>query len=163
MMFLEGYIAAPPTITVFSWALTGATNVAVMARAPKATAESRAIRLDMESLPNDVCSSRASAAGLRGQRQRTVRLTSSSLARATGGFASAFQRKCFWNSETFFTPERALICHLPVIANRSGRDQSVSSRRPHEPRFQAGRQNFLDAEPLRRSLSMLAITAMTAP
>src|SRR5882757_5647847 len=51
MMFLEGDIAAPPTITVFSCALTGATMVAVRARAPKATAESRAIRLDMERLP----------------------------------------------------------------------------------------------------------------
>jgi hypothetical protein len=59
MMFFEGNIAAPPTITVFSpdvilsCALTGATIVAVMANALNATAESRAIRLDMDHLPMD--------------------------------------------------------------------------------------------------------------
>jgi len=62
MMFLEGNIAAPPTITVFSpdislfilsCALTGATRVAVRASAPKAAAVKSAIRLDMERLPID--------------------------------------------------------------------------------------------------------------
>jgi hypothetical protein len=52
MMFLEGYIAAPPTITVFSSARAGATTVDVSASALKATAENRAIRLDMEGSPN---------------------------------------------------------------------------------------------------------------
>jgi hypothetical protein len=56
MMFFEGNIAAPPTITVFSpdislfilsCALTGATIVAVTASALNATAERSAIRLDM--------------------------------------------------------------------------------------------------------------------
>src|ERR1700750_70073 len=52
MMFLEGNIAGPPTITVFSWAFTGATTVAVKAKALNATAERRAIRLDMETSPD---------------------------------------------------------------------------------------------------------------
>jgi hypothetical protein len=52
-MFFEGNIAAPPTITVFSSALTGATIVAVKASALKAAADRRAIRFDMESSPND--------------------------------------------------------------------------------------------------------------
>src|ERR1700692_574741 len=51
MMFLEGNIAAPPTITVFSSARAGATMVEVSASALKATADNRAIRFDMESLP----------------------------------------------------------------------------------------------------------------
>ena len=38
MMFLEGNIAAPPTMTVFSSARTGATIVAVTASALKAAA-----------------------------------------------------------------------------------------------------------------------------
>ena len=38
MMFLDGNIAAPPTITVFSCALTGAAMVAVSASALKAAA-----------------------------------------------------------------------------------------------------------------------------
>src|SRR6266850_884903 len=61
MMFFEGNIAAPPTITVFSpesslfvilsCALTGATTAAVRANTPKAAADKSAIRLDMDSLP----------------------------------------------------------------------------------------------------------------
>jgi hypothetical protein len=51
MMFLEGNIAAPPTMTVFSCALRGATIVAVKASAPKAAAARYAIRLDMEKSP----------------------------------------------------------------------------------------------------------------
>ena len=62
MMFFEGNIAAPPTITVFSpdislfilsCALAGATTVAVRASAPKAAADKNAIRLDMDRLPMD--------------------------------------------------------------------------------------------------------------
>jgi hypothetical protein len=52
-IFLEGNIAAPPTITVFSSALAGAMMVAVKASALKAAADSSAIRLDMESSPED--------------------------------------------------------------------------------------------------------------
>src|ERR1700712_4081762 len=63
-MFLEGNMAAPPTITVFSpdislfiiflsSALAGAMTPAVMASAPNATAERSAIRLDMDRLPMD--------------------------------------------------------------------------------------------------------------
>ena len=63
-MFFEGNIAAPPTITVFSpdsslfiiflsSALAGARTVAVRASAPKAAAEKSAIRLDMETSPDD--------------------------------------------------------------------------------------------------------------
>src|SRR5579875_2909352 len=57
MMFFEGNIAAPPTITVFSpdislfilsCALTGATRVAVIANALNATADRSAIRFDMD-------------------------------------------------------------------------------------------------------------------
>src|ERR1700722_12366349 len=76
MMFLEGNIAAPPTMTVFSWALTGATTVAVRARAPKATAESRAIRLDMETSPDLVNGSRTSAADEGLQRRQSPGLRS---------------------------------------------------------------------------------------
>jgi len=57
-MFLDGNIAAPPTMTVFSpdnslfiilsCALTGATTAAVRANAAKAAAENSAIRFDME-------------------------------------------------------------------------------------------------------------------
>ena len=64
MMFFEGNIAAPPTITVFSpdislfiiflsSALAGAMTVAVMASALNATADKNAIRFDMERLPMD--------------------------------------------------------------------------------------------------------------
>ena len=52
-MFLEGNIAAPPTITVFSCALTGAVMVAVRASALNTAADSSAIRFDMESSPED--------------------------------------------------------------------------------------------------------------
>src|SRR5437764_2323884 len=61
MMFFDGNIAAPPTITVFSpdislfiilsCALTGAKTAEVSASAPKAAAEKNAIRLDMDRLP----------------------------------------------------------------------------------------------------------------
>ena len=51
MMFLDGYIAAPPTITVFSSACAGATKVEVIASTLKAAADKNAIRLDMECLP----------------------------------------------------------------------------------------------------------------
>src|ERR1700743_168991 len=51
MMFFDGYIAAPPTITVFSSARAGATKVEVIASTLKAAAERNAIRLDMECLP----------------------------------------------------------------------------------------------------------------
>ena len=62
MMFFDGNIAAPPTITVFSpdnslfgiflsSALAGATAVAVRASALSATAETSAIRFDMDGLP----------------------------------------------------------------------------------------------------------------
>jgi hypothetical protein len=50
-MFLDGNIAAPPTITVFSCALTGAVMVAVRASAPSAAADRNAIRYDMDLLP----------------------------------------------------------------------------------------------------------------
>src|SRR3954471_17062855 len=63
-MFFDGNMAAPPTITVFSpdnslfiiffsCALTGATSVAVRARALNAAADSSAIRLDIDRLPMD--------------------------------------------------------------------------------------------------------------
>ena len=52
-MFLEGNIAAPPTITVFSSALAGAVMVAVKASALNTAADRSAIRLDMESSPED--------------------------------------------------------------------------------------------------------------
>src|SRR5436305_941736 len=51
MMFFEGNIAAPPTITVFSCAETGAATVAVRASAANAAADNNAIRFDMDSLP----------------------------------------------------------------------------------------------------------------
>src|SRR5436309_10976764 len=62
MMFLEGNIAAPPTITVFSpdnslfiiflsSAVAGAITLAEMASAEKATADNSANRLDMETSP----------------------------------------------------------------------------------------------------------------
>src|ERR1051325_11302372 len=62
MMFLDGNIAAPPTITVFSpdsslfiiflsSAVAGATTIVVMASAEKATADNSANRLDMKHLP----------------------------------------------------------------------------------------------------------------
>src|SRR6201994_4706299 len=51
MMFFDGYIAAPPTITVFSSARAGATKVEVIASTLKAAADKSAIRLDMECLP----------------------------------------------------------------------------------------------------------------
>src|SRR5437868_10528714 len=62
MMFFEGNIAAPPTITVFSpdsslfiiffsSAVAGATTIVVMASAEKATADNSANRLDMKRLP----------------------------------------------------------------------------------------------------------------
>jgi hypothetical protein len=50
---LEGNIAAPPTITVFSSALAGAVMVAVKASALNIAADRSAIRLDMESSPED--------------------------------------------------------------------------------------------------------------
>ena len=63
MMFFEGNIAAPPTITVFSLdislfiiffsALAGARTLAVMASVLNATADKTAIRFDMERLPMD--------------------------------------------------------------------------------------------------------------
>jgi hypothetical protein len=52
-MFFEGNMAAPPTITVFSSALAGAVMVAVKARALNTAADRSAIRLDMESSPED--------------------------------------------------------------------------------------------------------------
>src|SRR6059058_5772966 len=63
MMFLEGNIAAPPTITVFSpdsslfgiflsSALAGATTIVAMASAEKATADKSANRLDIKSSPD---------------------------------------------------------------------------------------------------------------
>src|ERR1700743_2434879 len=51
MMCFHGYIAPPPPITVFSSPRAGATKVEVRGSALKATAENRAIRLDMEGLP----------------------------------------------------------------------------------------------------------------
>ena len=63
MMFFDGNIAAPPTMTVFSpdnslfiilsCALTGATTAAARASAPKAAADKSARRLDMVGLPMD--------------------------------------------------------------------------------------------------------------
>jgi hypothetical protein len=53
MMFFEGNIAAPPTITVFSSALAGADMVAEKARRLKAAADRSAIRFDMDILPID--------------------------------------------------------------------------------------------------------------
>jgi hypothetical protein len=52
-MFLDGNIAAPPTMTVFSSALTGAVMVAERARTLKAAADRSAIRFDMDNLPID--------------------------------------------------------------------------------------------------------------
>src|ERR1700712_1155498 len=63
-MFFDGYIGAPPTITVFSpdislfiiflsSALAGASAMPVMARVENATADSNAMRLDMDRLPVD--------------------------------------------------------------------------------------------------------------
>src|SRR6201990_1417255 len=73
MMFLEGNIAAPPTITVFSSAArTGATKVAVSASALKAAADRRAIRFDMDRLPMDFADRRRSA-GMRGHQRRRGR------------------------------------------------------------------------------------------
>ena len=60
MMFFDGYIGAPPTITVLSLdislfilslATAGAMAVAVNASAPSAAADRNAIRFDMETLP----------------------------------------------------------------------------------------------------------------
>jgi len=63
MMFLEGNIAAPPTITVFSCALTGAAMVAVSASTPKAAADNNAYASDMESLPMSEVAGGGSAGG----------------------------------------------------------------------------------------------------
>jgi hypothetical protein len=62
-MFFEGYIGAPPTITVLSpdislfiilsLASAGATNVPDTVSALKAMADRNAIRLDMDRLPMD--------------------------------------------------------------------------------------------------------------
>src|ERR1700688_3747899 len=71
MMFFEGNIAAPPTITVFSpdsslfiilsCALTGATTAAVRASAPKAAADNNAMRFDMDWSPDGLNDPRDSA------------------------------------------------------------------------------------------------------
>jgi hypothetical protein len=46
-MFFDGYIAAPPTITVLSFAIEGPTKDAVIISAASAPAESNEIRFDM--------------------------------------------------------------------------------------------------------------------
>src|ERR1700710_601177 len=102
-MFLEGNIAAPPTITVFSpdsslfiiflsSALAGAITLAVRASALNATAERTAIRFDMDPLPMDVDSPQESAGRLRATTVAPVvwRLTASPLGRVTGGFWGGF-------------------------------------------------------------------------
>src|SRR5471032_3121421 len=70
MMFFDGNIAAPPTITVFSpdislfilsCALTGATRAEVRASAPRAAADNNAIRFDMDSSPDGWCDRRMTA------------------------------------------------------------------------------------------------------
>src|SRR5579871_1183439 len=111
MMFFDGNMAAPPTMTVFSWAPAGATIVAVRARAPKATAESRAIRLDMENLP--IGQGRADIRGLEGCND-DVSLTAASLAGATGGFCSRFRRNFFSQRETIGGPRRGLSSLAPT-------------------------------------------------
>src|ERR1700688_4714781 len=99
MMFLDGNIAAPPTMTVFSpdislfilsCALTGATTTAVRASAPRAAADNNAIRLDMDRLPMDLSDRRISA-GDEGATATLVWLIAASpLGRVTGGFGAGF-------------------------------------------------------------------------
>src|SRR4051812_50196612 len=86
MMFLEGNIAAPPTITVFSCAETGAATVAVRASAANAAADNNAIRFDMDSLPMIELTGGAFA-GDEGGTTTLAGLGASSFARNTGGFS----------------------------------------------------------------------------
>src|SRR5499427_5892838 len=92
MMFFEGNIAAPPTITVFSSARAGATKVEVIASTLKAAAERNAIRLDMECLPIWIGDRRPSA-GDEGSNDGAARGSHSwapSLSRITGAFEPWF-------------------------------------------------------------------------
>src|SRR6202012_1193976 len=109
MMFLEGYIAAPPTMTVFSCALTGATMLAVRANAPKAAAVKSAIRLDMVTSPDDGTSRRLKPA-MKATTVRSILVwTASSLRRVTAGCESRFQGINFRTSETIFGGIRVCV------------------------------------------------------
>src|SRR5450631_2589894 len=76
MMFLDGNIAAPPTMTVFSpdiilsCALTGAAMMAVKASAPKAAAERTRNGLDMSGLPVKFAVTGGHPPAMRGQQRR---------------------------------------------------------------------------------------------
>jgi hypothetical protein len=90
-MFFDGYIAAPPTITVFSSARAGATKVEVIASTLKAAAERNAIRLDMECLPIGLVTGGhpPMKGATRVLREILVRVAPS-LSRITGGFGLWF-------------------------------------------------------------------------
>src|ERR1700721_693063 len=108
MMFFEGNIAAPPTMTVFSpdislfilsCALTGATRVAVRASAPMAPADNNAMRFDMDRLPMDGVPGGTFAEG----EQRRCRLMKDRVAVAPsyGRREARFQGINFQGFETF--------------------------------------------------------------
>src|SRR5450432_1616911 len=103
MMFFDGNIAAPPTITVFSpdislfilsCALTGATRAEVRASAPRAAADNNAIRFDMDSSPDGWCDRRMTA-GDEGATTTPSFLvddpTASPLGRVTGALQAGFR------------------------------------------------------------------------
>src|SRR6478672_7084341 len=129
MMFFEGNIAAPPTMTVFSpdislfiilsCALTGATTAAVRASAPKA-ADKNAMRLDMDGSPVGL-SGRRMSAGDEGNNDAGFvdGQTASPLRRVTGGFGSRFHGINFCGFETFLATVRARLAGLPPGMSRS--------------------------------------------
>src|SRR5437868_3162148 len=109
MMFLDGNIAAPPTITVFSpdsslfiiffsSAVAGATTIVVMASAEKATADNSANRLDMKHLPIGMRAGRHPPAITMARVAWTA--IASSSGRATGGVCVGFGKNFFVLAET---------------------------------------------------------------
>src|SRR6266851_7563396 len=119
MMFFEGNIAAPPTMTVFSpdislfiilsCALAGATTAAVRASAAKAAADKNAMRFDMDWSP-DGLSDRRTSAGDEGNNDAGFvgGQTASPLRRVTGGLVGGFQGINFRGVETFWGSGRVL-------------------------------------------------------
>src|SRR5450830_265079 len=111
-MFFDGYIGAPPTITVFSFdislfiilslAIAGAMAVAVRVRAPRAATDRNAIRLDMERLPIDMTDN-LSPVRLSSNNDPLIARGGGSVAvgGGTGGFRSRFQEIFFAAPETF--------------------------------------------------------------
>src|SRR5438477_11657503 len=106
-MSLDGYIGAPPTVTVFSLILplfiilscawAGAIRAEVRVSVPKAAAN-KAMRLDME-VSRGVAAPAVSPAG--GRQLRQSRTTCAVDGRATAGCGSGFAEKFFVKIETF--------------------------------------------------------------